>query len=572
MRQRMAEDCHARVILGGKKSGYSGRLPGQAEEAWAHLKTGKPVYVAGGFGGCAAMVARALAGDTSQLPNETSAREASADYRARCDDFDREAQRLGFALPAGLDGLWAFFAECGRGFFHGDGATEENVWSNGLTVAENRRLFTTIHPEEISSLVLQGLLRWRDGRRAKGATPLKVMLFQGSITDVPDVDSYAVPVLRGAPLRGADGALDAAMDGAIRRHLERQTSKDIVSVKSGRLPGDYVILQTVGDLAEIAPGDPQRERPWLLERIARGMAELVEHARGLGLDSPALVPFGSNLGLGVRDSVCAMLRGLLDAEAGSHLHNVALCEFDPARYAEIRKLRKEIEAVDPNAATASELQPFAGKVQFTELRSETGLLARATSSPAILLEVRRQGDSLIVHARAPGSGTSVPIEEMTIDWAQVMKLTHAFGNGQPPKFEMQPAIGAQLAKAVLPAQAREALMANRETPIDILHDVEAAAIPFELLCLTAPPDPVPRWPALDGGIRRCLLTHNIPRRRAIHSRGLRLRLLLVADPTDDLPQAREEAGRITRGLCGSRRRLHRRADRFLAGDLRKRPL
>jgi SLOG cluster2/CHAT domain len=550
MRRRMAADCHARVILGGTTSGYAGRILGVAEEAWWHLQESKPVYVAAGFGGGAGLVGQALAGDLAHFPTEAVMRQGKESYRGFSEAFDREALRLGFVPPPNLDEVWAFFAESGRGFFHGHGASEEKLWSNGLTVAENRRLLASVYPEEVSSLVLRGLLRLRDRQRATGAAPLKVMLFRGSIIDVPDVDSYAVPLLRGAPLRGADGALDAAMDGAIRRHLERQTNKDIVSVKSGRLPGDYVILQTVGDLAEVAPGDAQGERGWLLERVARGMAELVEHARTLGLDSPALVPFASNLGLDVRDSVCAMLSGLLEANAGTHLNNVALCELDPTRYADIIKLKEEIEALTPNAAAPSELQDFVGKVQFTELRSEPGLLARASTPSAILLDVRRQDNSLIVHARAPGSGTAVPLEQMTVDWARVMRLTHAFGYGQPPDFDMQPVIGTELANAVLLAQAREALAANRATPIDVLHDVEAAAIPFELLCLSAPPDPTPRWPALEGGLRRCLLTHNIPRRRAIHSRGLRLRLLLIADPTDDLPEASEEARKIREAFAG----------------------
>ena len=358
MRRRMAADCHARVILGGKTSGYAGRIPGLAEEGWWHLQAGKPVYIAGGFGGCAGLVGRALAGDLAHLPTEAEMRKDNESYGGFCEAFDREALRLDFVLPPSLDELWGFFAESGRGFFHGHGESEEKLWSNGLTVEENRRLLASVYPEEISSLVLRGLLRLRDRQRATGTAPLKVMLFRGSIIDVPDVDSYAVPLLRGAPLRGADGALDGAMDGAIRRHLERETKKDVVSVKSGRLPGDYVILQTVGDLKEVEPGDAQGEQGWLLERVGDGMAELVEHARSLGLDSPALVPFASNLGLEVRDSVCAMLRGLLKADAGTHLNNVALCELDPARYAEIINLKKEIEALTPNAAASSELQEF----------------------------------------------------------------------------------------------------------------------------------------------------------------------------------------------------------------------
>src|SRR5262249_41076686 len=143
----------------------------------------------------------------------------------------------------------------------------------------------------------------------------------------------------------------------------------------------------------------------------------------------------------------------------------------------------------------------------------------------------------IVHARAAGSGTAVAIEEKTIDWAKIMKLTHAFGKGQPPRFELQPSIGLQLAEAVLSAQARDAIAAHPDTPIDVLHDVEAGAIPFELLCLASQEGHPPHWPALAGGIRRCLLTHNIPRRNQAHARGAFLRLLIVANPTDDLPHA-----------------------------------
>ena len=553
MRKRMAAECHARVILGGKttpkrapddKAGYSGRLPGQAEEAWNHLQAEKPLYVAGGFGGCAHLVVRALCGETSPLPTEAASQRVSDYYRIFCGDFDHEAERQGVTLPAGLDALWAFFAERGAGFFHGNGADESKLWLNGLTVAENRCLFASTHPEEISTLVLLGLLRLREERRGKGTAPLKVMLYRGSISAVPDVDSYAVLVLRGAPLRGADGALDAATDGAIQRHLEQQRDDALVAVGGGRLSGDWVILQTAGDLTRLDPLDALGEKQWLIDRITRGMADVVSRAQVLGLDSPALVPFGINLGLGVRDSVCAMLQGLIASNAGSYLTSVALCEVDPERYQEIIALKKEIESSDPGAVTNGDLHQLAGKVQFTELRSDSGPALQASSRPAILLDVRRRDDALIVHTRAAGSGTAIPIEEKAIDWRKIMTLTHAFGDGQPPDFEMQQNIGSRLADAVLPAQARAALDAHPGTPIDILHDIEAAAIPFEMLCLTTPGAPSPHWPAREGGIRRCLLAHNIPRRQAIHSRGLRLRLLLVADPRGDLEHAREEAGRI----------------------------
>ncbi|MEA2604386.1 MAG: hypothetical protein QOF89_5378 [Acidobacteriota bacterium] len=60
MRKTMARDCAARLLLGGKVKGYSGAAPGLAEEALLILRAGKPLYLAGGFGGCACDVAAAL--------------------------------------------------------------------------------------------------------------------------------------------------------------------------------------------------------------------------------------------------------------------------------------------------------------------------------------------------------------------------------------------------------------------------------------------------------------------------------------------------------------------------------
>jgi len=97
---------------------------------------------------------------------------------------------------------------------------------------------------------------------------------------------------------------------------------------------------------------------------------------------------------------------------------------------------------------------------------------------------------------------------------------------------------------VLPDHVRDTLVTNPGIPIDVYHDIEAAAIPFELLCLSAGPNQSPRWPAKEGGIRRCLLVANPPRKLRTHTRELRLRLLLIADPSMNLPVALKEAKEI----------------------------
>lgn len=56
--QRFSTD--ARVLLGGQVANYKGRMPGVAEEALLSLRAGQPLYLIGGFGGCARDVAETI--------------------------------------------------------------------------------------------------------------------------------------------------------------------------------------------------------------------------------------------------------------------------------------------------------------------------------------------------------------------------------------------------------------------------------------------------------------------------------------------------------------------------------
>lgn len=60
MRKAMCHDIRARVVLGGRVEGYKGAMPGIAEEARLSLEAGQPLFVLGGFGGCARDIAESL--------------------------------------------------------------------------------------------------------------------------------------------------------------------------------------------------------------------------------------------------------------------------------------------------------------------------------------------------------------------------------------------------------------------------------------------------------------------------------------------------------------------------------
>ena len=60
MRTVMLADIGARIVLGGRVEGYKGAMPGIAEETHLSLEAHQPVFVLGGFGGCARDIAETL--------------------------------------------------------------------------------------------------------------------------------------------------------------------------------------------------------------------------------------------------------------------------------------------------------------------------------------------------------------------------------------------------------------------------------------------------------------------------------------------------------------------------------
>lgn len=97
MRHYTTEIASARVVVGGKVAGFAGSMPGVAEEAAATLRGGKPLYVAGGFGGAAALVGSLVTPDLYQwlppgLPDDVT-------------DEVRVLVESALDLPLGADGL-----------------------------------------------------------------------------------------------------------------------------------------------------------------------------------------------------------------------------------------------------------------------------------------------------------------------------------------------------------------------------------------------------------------------------------------------------------------------------------
>lgn len=118
LRRTMLAETQARIVLGGRVDGYKGIMPGIAEEALLSFEQQQPLYLLGGFGGCARDIAETVglvprwAGSRSEWPS-----------RARFRTF-----------------------------------TVHDL-NNGLTAKENKVLAHTSHVDQAVTLILRGLTR-----------------------------------------------------------------------------------------------------------------------------------------------------------------------------------------------------------------------------------------------------------------------------------------------------------------------------------------------------------------------------------------------------------------------------
>lgn len=150
LRHRLNEICHARLCLGGRRSGSAGRYPGVIEEALLALRSSKPLYLAGLLGGAAQQIVEAI--EENEMPDdfcpppqvealytEPPVRESDDPETLRDRDIDRAA-------------VWKEFAGAGH---------KTIAEANRLTIKENEELSHTPVLDRVIELVLISLSRLR---------------------------------------------------------------------------------------------------------------------------------------------------------------------------------------------------------------------------------------------------------------------------------------------------------------------------------------------------------------------------------------------------------------------------
>jgi hypothetical protein len=144
LRHRLTENSHARVCLGGLRTGAQGRYPGIIEEALLSVRLRKPLFISSVLGGAARQIIDAIEG--RQMPDDFSPTPLQAIYN-RFRNPERDATNPDCVVDR--IGVWKEFS------------IQPNVLAriNGLSDQENEELFHTAVIDRVIELVLTGLSR-----------------------------------------------------------------------------------------------------------------------------------------------------------------------------------------------------------------------------------------------------------------------------------------------------------------------------------------------------------------------------------------------------------------------------
>lgn len=369
---------------------------------------------------------------------------------------------------------------------------------------------------------------------------LDVRLVQGSITQV-DTRAYVVGLLREVAPGGAAMAIDAKLGGTIREFTQRRLFSgnvgEVFILPRGRaeLRAEIVLFAGLG-LFDAFNAE-------VLRLVAENIVRTLVHTH---VEEFATVLVGSGSSLSLDDAVTALftgfVRGLLDTDNDHRFRAVQICEQDPERVAAIRRRLLDLF----RSPLCRDLE-----ITFDERRLEPEPIAptptersgSASSRPSpVYLLVRGeqvQADRLRLSTSVLTAGRKAAVlsgqtEVLLTDIAQ--RLTTL-----PPKSPAAlRAAASEWSHLLLPPDVRAALADCADRPVVVVHDAEGSRFPWEMILNE------PRPPALETGVSRRFLTErlSVAKWRAERQQARNLNVLLVVNPTEDLPGAVREAAKV----------------------------
>jgi hypothetical protein len=406
----------------------------------------------------------------------------------------------------------------------------------------------SVEPAVLEQAFLQQATAGRAPARALRRV-LEIRLVHGSIVDA-NARALVLGVFQNVDPSGPAAAVDAALHGAVRElSLRRMFAAQLGQVfvmpaARGSLLAEFVLFAGLGEFDEFGTEAPAFVAENVIRTLARAQVEDL-----------ATVLLGAGSGLPVAMAVEHLLRGVvagvLHADPGHVVRRVSICEIDPRKYAALVRATRRLaaalgsESLELVVDEVDLAAPVSGR-KPTQTPAGTKR-ATPTRDPAYLLittEPRGRSDlacrSSLLTA---GAKAAVLSGEVTLARKALLRVVGPLERGAAAVPDLA-GIGTELAELLLSPGVRAGLESMQSRPLVIVHDREAARVPWEVLRIGAV------HPALAAGLSRRYATDalSVARWREDLLQDGQLRVLLVVDPTRDLPGAAAEGTALAQRL------------------------
>ncbi len=370
---------------------------------------------------------------------------------------------------------------------------------------------------------------------------IEVRIARGSITEA-SARALVLGIFRSVEPGGAAAAIDQRLNGAIKEFTTRRMfsgdAGEMFAMPTGRhlLRADTILFAGLGAFDRFSDD--------LQQFVAENVVRIFVRTQ---VEDFATVLWGTNSGVTTGQALTNQLRGyfkgLLEADSEQSLRRITICEFDPVRFEEIKA---EIYRLSATGLFA-DIQVTFDEVQLPEVS-----VVSAAAKRAQVATVPRFGYVIVNQEHATPERITLRSSVLTagshacvISEVQVVArkaLERHLKQIESPQFTKARLgkYGRTLAELTLHPSVTQALAGMKDNHLVVVHDAAASRIPWETLSIDG-------WfPAGACGLSRRFASEGLSVAKWSESRrlGTTLDVLLIVNPTGDLPGAELEGERL----------------------------
>ncbi len=366
-------------------------------------------------------------------------------------------------------------------------------------------------------------------KRVAEAKPVELSFMEGSITH-----SNAVAIVLGAFANvepaGAAQAIDKLLHGAIsdlaRRRALNAAAGEVFVLPVGRsgLAPRLVVFAGLGHFGRYGPD---------VQRLAA--ANVTRTLALAGIENFAMVLWGTSSGAEPADAARAQLEGVLTALADlapeQRLKRITIVSRDADRLGTARRVAEDLLRLHPAA-------PLVRIARDRKSKRKPVRPPKPTATPLAWLFVQESAAMLRVALLGPAPKATALVASRRLD-LRLLEREHSRLVPGMSVAELDE-FGERLAGLLLPPEIVEALPSVKSSPLVVVHDTASAHWPWETLSIKG-------WaPAAASGLSRRYAAEgmSVAKWREQRRRSREFNVLLVINPTGDLPGAVEEGERV----------------------------